>query len=242
MLIASVKRRIRRSQFEPGLIGLLVNPFYIARSGLLSALRRLSRHVTGRTLDVGCGQKPYRHLFASTEYIGLELDTPENRMCKQADYFYDGRTFPFDSGSFDSVVCSQVLEHVFEPSAFLSEIHRVLKPGGVLLLTVPFVWDEHEQPFDFARYSTFGLRYVLERAGFRVDVLEKSVADGRLLFQLANAMAYKRWRSVNRWRMLLITVVAMAPVNVMAVVFGKLVPASHDLYLDNVVVARKAVA
>ena len=63
----------------------------------------------------------------------------------EADYFYDGQSFPFKGGSFDVVLTNQVLEHVFNPDVFLSEIHRVLTPDGVLLLTVPFLWDEHEQ-------------------------------------------------------------------------------------------------
>ena len=58
-------------------------------------------------------------------------------------------------------MCNQVLEHVFNPDDFVREIARVLKPGGALLLTVPFVWNEHEQPYDYARYSSFGLRAFL---------------------------------------------------------------------------------
>ena len=67
---------------------------------------------------------------------------------KHADRSYDGKTFPFSDGEFDAVLTSEVLEHVFNPDEFLSEINRVLRDDGVLLLTVPFVWDEHEQPFD----------------------------------------------------------------------------------------------
>jgi SAM-dependent methyltransferase len=66
-----------------------------------------------------------------------------------------------------------VLEHVFNPDDFLNEVNRVLKPSGKLLLTVPFVWDEHEQPYDYARYSSFGLRSLLEKHGFSIVKHEK---------------------------------------------------------------------
>lgn len=231
--------RIRRSQFEPDWLGVLTNPFYFARAGLLDGIKELAPNVTGRTLDVGCGQKPYRHLFPSSEYIGLELDTEANRRGKRADVFYDGKTIPFPDGHFDSVISSQVFEHVFEPSRFLAEIFRVLKPGGCFVLTVPFVWDEHEQPYDFGRYSTFGLRHMLEGAGFKVEVLRKSMTDGRLLFQLANAMLFKRFASPNRWRTAAAILLTMAPLNVLGLTLGRLFPSGDDLYLDNIALARK---
>jgi SAM-dependent methyltransferase len=165
-----------KAQFHGSLAGLLLNPFYFARKGLHDNIRALSGELQGRLLDVVCGQKPYRHLFRCDEYVGLELDTPENRATKPADAYYDGKAFPFEDGSFDSVLANQVFEHVFNPGEFLGEIRRVLKPEGKLLLTVPFLWDEHEQPIDFARYSSFGLRHVLENNGFAVLELKKSVA------------------------------------------------------------------
>lgn len=136
-----------RQSFRPGLIGLVINPFYIARKGLFLAISELAPLVKGRVLDVGCGHKPYRDLFQCSEYIGLEVERAEKR---SADVFYDGHVIPYADASFDNVITNQVLEHVFEPDEFLSEIHRVLKPGGGILVTVPFVWDEHEQPFDYA--------------------------------------------------------------------------------------------
>ncbi|HLY96658.1 MAG TPA: class I SAM-dependent methyltransferase, partial [Sideroxyarcus sp.] len=147
---------------------------------------------------------------------------------------------PFQSREFDGIICNQVLEHVFEPDRFLQEMHRVLKPGGQLLLTVPFVWDEHEQPWDYARYSSFGLRSLLERNGFEVVVQEKTNADVRALFQLVNAYLYKvlwtRWSTLN----LLICAIVMAPFNILGALLHRLLPPNNDLYLDQVVLARKA--
>ena len=192
-----LKRYYRQQLSRPGLIGLFVNPFYFARRGLLQAVRDLSHAVRGRVLDVGCGSRPYESLFEVSKYVGLELDIPENRAADNADVYYDGLTFPFESNSFDAVVCNQVLEHVFEPDTFILEIARVLTSDGKLLLTVPFVWDEHEQPRDFCRYSSFGLTALLERNGFEVIELRKTMGDVRTIFQMLNAYLFKKTQTRN---------------------------------------------
>jgi len=167
-----------------------VNPFYFARAGLAKVIRRHASALSGRLLDIGCGSKPYQNLFHVEEYLGLDIDSEYSRKRGIADYFYDGNTFPVGTESFDSALCNQVLEHVFNPDAFLSEIYRVLKRDGKLLLTVPFVWDEHEQPSDYARYSSFGLKALLEKNGFRIIQHERIGADASILFQLINAYLY----------------------------------------------------
>jgi SAM-dependent methyltransferase len=237
-MIAKIKRYVMKQQYSPTFIGLWVNPFYHSRRELRKAVGRMAGEVNGKLLDVGCGSKPYRDLFHAGEYIGLEIDTPENRANKQADVYYDGTTFPFAVGEFDGVICNQVLEHVFEPDHFLREMHRVLKPEGKLLLTVPFVWDEHEQPWDYARYSSFGLRNLLEKNGFAILEMQKTNADVRTLFQLANAYLYKVLRT--RWSVLNlgICIAIMAPINILGVIFHKLLPDNPDLYLDHVVLAK----
>ncbi|MBI2516122.1 MAG: class I SAM-dependent methyltransferase [Opitutae bacterium] len=234
-----LRRWRKRQNFEPGRLGWLVNPFYFARRGLLAGLREFFPHLTGGVLDVGCGSKPYRAFIPAARYVGLEIDTPRTRADFSADVYYDGRTLPFSAGSFDAVLCSQVFEHVFTPDEFLREIHRVLRPGGCLLLAVPFAWDEHEQPYDFARYSSFGLAAQLERAGLVVEVQRKTVADSRVLFQLLNAYLYKITRTENRLLNWAATLLLMAPVNLLGIVSGWLLPANPDLYLDNIVLARK---
>lgn len=230
---------VLKQQYDPGFLGLWLNPFYHSRNGLKNAIRHMASRMSGRILDVGCGRKPYREMFRSNEYIGLEIDTAENRANKQADFFYDGCLFPFPDADFDGIVCNQVLEHIFAPDEFLGEINRVLKPDGLLLLTVPFVWDEHEQPWDYARYSSFGLKSLLEKNGFAVLEQQKINADVRVLFQLVNAYLYKvlwtRWSLVN----LLICIIVMAPFNILGVLLYKVLPANPDLYLDQVVLSRK---
>jgi SAM-dependent methyltransferase len=237
-MLDKIKKIIEDQYFNPGLLGLIVNPFYIARKGLYTNLSSLGQKITGKTLDVGCGTKPYEKLFNHSTYVGLEFDTGIDSEKKVAEFYYDGKTFPFNESEFDSVVTNQVLEHVFNPDEFLGEINRVLKTNGKLLLTVPFVWDEHEQPYDYARYSSFGLKGLLEKNGFEILDLRKSVNDYSVLVQLFNAYIYKITRQ-NIFIKNLTLILIIAPITIFGILISKLLPKNNDLYLDNIVLAKK---
>lgn len=239
-MLARLKAYFRRQQFQPGVGALFVNPFYFARKDLYRHISALAGNFHGKVLDIGCGQKPYQQVFHNVDrYLGLERDTETNRRTNKADYYYQGDHLPFADGEFDGVFCSQVLEHVFNPDQFMAEIARVLKTDGMLLLTVPFVWDEHEQPFDYARYSSFGLLHQVHKSGFNIIENHKTLADIRVLFQLLNAYLYKVLASRNKYLNLLLAVLLMAPVNLLGLLLYRLLPANPDLYLDNIILAKK---
>lgn len=239
-MIAKLKKYLRRQEFNPGFMGLFVNPFYFARRGLRRSVTTLAPYLRGRILDVGCGSKPYKDLFIFTEYIGIDIENPgHDHTNEDIDLFYDGKVFPLADNSFDAVITNQVFEHVFNPQEFLSEIHRVLKPGGNLLLTVPFVWDEHEQPYDYARYSSFGIRHVLENNGFKIISMIKSVNDFRVIFQLIILFLYKKMITKNHWINKLIILFLISPINILGLAVSLVLPSNSDLYLDNIVLAQK---
>ena len=237
-MISSLKTVIRKEQFEPGIFGLVINPFYIARKALLESIKELGDNISGKTLDVGCGTKPYEKYFKSSEYIGLEIETTVHREVSKADFFYDGTKFPFNNNEFDSIVTNQVFEHVFNADSFLNEINRVLKKNGILLLTVPFVWDEHEQPYDFARYSSFGIKSVLEKNGFEIIAHRKTVTNFGVIIQLINGYIYKMTVRNSLIRQI-VTVLVMFPLNVFGIILSKILPSNKDLYLDNIILAKK---
>jgi len=238
-MLTAIKAIYAEQMARPGFVGLFINPFYFARRELAAAVRELAPQLGGRVLDVGCGDRPYERLIPSREYVGLEIDTPQNRARAKADAYYDGGRFPFEDGAFDAVLCNQVLEHVFEPDAFVGEIARVLRGGGRLLLTVPFVWDEHEQPRDYGRYSSFGLAALLSRNGLRVLRQEKTAGDIRALFQLVNAYLYKVTVTRSAYLNLFATLLLMAPFNLLGSVLAWFLPRNADLFLDNVVLAER---
>jgi len=229
-----------RQQFTPNAWGLVVNPYYFARRGLYRGLAEFFPALHGRVLDVGCGRKPYRRLVPAAEYVGLELDTPELRGLGAADLYYSGGRFPVPDASFDAVICSQVLEHIFQPAEFLAEIRRVLRPGGKLLLTTPFAWDEHSQPYDFGRYSSFGLAHLLAESGFTTVAQRKTCPDARTLVQLTSGYVYKTLRTRHRPLNLLVQLALIAPVNVLGGLLAWVVPGNSDLFLDNIVLAEKS--
>lgn len=238
-MLKKLKQLYIDEQFNPKIIGLFINPFYFARKGLYKHVSELIRNLNGRVLDIGCGQKPYQNICNYEEYIGLEIDTPQNRQNKKADFFYNGVTMPFSDNYFDSIISNQVFEHVFNPNEFLRETNRVLKMDGVFLITVPFVWDEHEQPYDYARYSSFGLKHILNDNGFEIIEHRKSNNGLEVIFQLLNDYIYKITVTKNGYFNLIITLFLMAPVNIIGLLLSKLLPKNNDLYLDNIVLVKK---
>lgn len=190
-------------------------------------------------LDIGCGCKPYENICNADYYLGLEINTPVNRHNEKVDVLYDGHTMPFKDKSFDCLISNQVLEHIFNPDVFLKEVNRVTKTGGLFLLTVPFVWDEHEQPVDYARYSSFGLNHILNASGFYIVEHRKSNNGIEVIFQLINAYIYKTTLTKHVYINLLLTLIIMAPVNIIGLILSKILPKNDDLYLDNIVLAKK---
>ncbi len=121
----------------------------------------------GAIYDLGCGSAPYREFFTqyADSYIGI--DWAESYHDLKADIVADlNQPIPVESESADAVVCLSVLEHVYAPQTLLDEAHRILKPDGALVLEVPWQWWLHERPHDYFRYSPYGLRHLLGKAGF----------------------------------------------------------------------------
>lgn len=230
-----------RQLFQPNLLGIFTNPYFFARRSLYKMMKLQGASLGGRLLDIGCGSKPYQNLCAATEYVGMELDTPENRSSKNADIFYDGKSFPFPDASFDSVILNQVLEHVFEPDLLMKEISRVLKTSGKLLITVPFFWDEHEQPYDYARYTSFGLKYLVEKYRFEIQVQEKATVGALALLQLFTAQIFQSLSCRSNFWNLFVTAVITGPLNCVLYPFTLLFRGCGraDIFLDNFMVCRK---
>ncbi len=146
------------------------------KHSLVAALTRAAAGCPeGRWLDVGAGSGVHREVFAgrARPYVGLD-PAPRGPGVVPG----TGEALPFRDASFEVAVLSEVLEHVPAPEAVLAEARRVLRPGGRLLVTAPFVFYEHEAPRDFQRFTRHGLRALLERSGF--EVLELGTVCGPL--------------------------------------------------------------
>jgi SAM-dependent methyltransferase len=141
-------------------------PEWVIQREIAAHVRQSLREVgRGRLLDVGCGEKPYfvYRPAAVADWIGF--DVPENAGAEVHGYAED---LPFEGATFDTALCTEVLEHVEEPETVLREIARVLKPGGCVVLTTPLYWPLHEEPYDFFRFTPYGLRHLFGKAGFEI--------------------------------------------------------------------------
>ncbi len=124
-------------------------------------------------LDAGAGEGKYYDELRHTHYVGVDLSVGDEAWdYGNLDAVSDLMRLAFCKAAFDAAVCTQVLEHVTEPSQVLAELYRVLKPGGKLFLSAPQSWYQHQKPCDYYRYTSFGLRYLLEKAGFQVASIE----------------------------------------------------------------------
>ncbi|HET6254270.1 MAG TPA: class I SAM-dependent methyltransferase [Puia sp.] len=230
---------LRRQSFQPGLPGLFLNPFFFIRRNLFLNIRRTAPLLKGRLLDFGCGRKPYENLFTVSEYVGLDLEqTGHDHRNSKVDVFYDGKHIPFPDGSFDALFCGEVLEHVFDPELVLPEMRRVLKPDATALMTVPFCWNEHEVPFDYARYSTFGIKYLLEQHGFEVLEVRRSGNFVQVNFQLWALYFFELFRGLGTAGKLL-SMIFIIPINIGGSLLRMLLPKNDSLYFNSIITAKR---
>jgi len=174
----------------------------------LAVRRAFQRYLFGAVMDLGCGVMPYRELLPErvTLYHGLDRFPLSDEVSLVGDI---QNLAMISSESYDSVVCLEVLEHVPEPAAALAEIARILRPGGILVLSVPHLSRLHEVPLDFYRYTEYGLRHLLNKYG--LEVIEIQDRGGLFTFLGHQASTFllgvvwnNRWlRSIacllNRW-------------------------------------------
>jgi len=155
---------------------------------------------SGCVLDVGAGQSPWKELIPSgVKYVGIDTYSANKFGMKQRPdiTYYDSGHIPYEDGYFDYVLCTEVLEHVADPLSFLFELRRVLRKDGTLILTVPWSARLHHLPYDYGRFTSFGLVYLLKKAGFNVIVNEErgndlAVIANKLLVVLIRLLRPKR--------------------------------------------------
>ncbi len=240
-MINSLKTFIQREKFLPTYLSILINPLYIIRTGLKRGIAHYAPRISGNVLDFGCGSKPYESFFAHVvSYTGVDIEVSgHNHIDSKVDVYYDGKTLPFPDHHFDAVVCFEVFEHVFNLDEVLAEIGRVLKPGGQLLISIPFAWDEHEVPYDFARYTSFGITHILNRAHFEHVEIIKTTTSFLAISQVF--IAYVSQRVLPRSAILraFCQLIIVFPLMVMMLVLNKIFPKRYEYYSNLVVLAKK---
>lgn len=117
----------------------------------------------GYTLDLGCSGSKYANFFPNR--IGLDIEDKTG-----VDVVGDAHDIPFADDAFDNILCTELLEHTHSPHVVVDEMHRVLKPGGKLILTTRFIYPLHGAPHDYFRFTKYGLQYLFRK--WRIDELE----------------------------------------------------------------------
>jgi len=229
-----------KQAFTPSFMGIFINPAYFVRDGRYKKILSNKKYLKGKLLDFGCGKKPYSELFDVNEYVGLDIKkSGHSHDDEQIDIFYNGKTIPFNNNYFDSIFSSEVFEHIFNLDEIIKELYRVIKPGGYMLITLPFVWEEHEAPYDFARYTQFGIRYLLKKGGFKIIKIEQTTNYIETIFQMWNIYVYQNLIPNNRFAKLFLTPILIAPITVLGMTLSKLLPIDKKFYHNNIILVKK---
>lgn len=243
-MINHIKTAFRQEPYLTTPLSLVTSPLYFIRRGLYTSILRFAPRIEGDLLDFGCGSKPYQSLFNhAATYIGVDIEqSGHDHTTSRVDVFYNGKDLPFEDNHFDATIAFEVFEHIFNIDEVIVEIKRVLKPGGKMLLSIPFAWDEHEVPYDFARYTSYGIQSILERNGFEVLEIEKTTTYVRTIGQmltayLAQHAAPKNWYLSKAFQLLFIF-----PLNLLILILDGILPTSYDYFCNSVVLARKRTA
>ncbi len=153
----------------------------------------LKNNATGYLLDIGCGNKPYEEFYKpyTSKQIGCDIvQSDANRV----DVLCPATALNFEDTIFDTAFCTQVLEHVYDHHSLVKEANRVLKPGGKLILTVPFCWELHEEPYDFFRLTKHGLKELFEENNFKVLSIKSNGGKWAATFQMFINTVYSTFR------------------------------------------------
>ena len=142
-------------------------------------------------LDAGAGESIYKKFFSHCNYKAIDLAVGESRWnYANLDYVGFLHEMPIENEMFDAVLCTQVLEHLEWPRESVKEMHRVIKPGGKLYMTVPMAQNEHQVPYDFFRYTSYGLESICKHAGFNdIKITPFGGLWVRWAFELPRAMS-----------------------------------------------------
>ncbi len=238
--LEDLRKRTTEQTFAPELLGVLLNPACIIRRGLYTAIAEFAPKIRGHVLDFGCGSKPYEHLFSVAEsYLGVDIEVSgHTHSDSKIDVFYDGKSLPFENGRFDAVVSFEVFEHIFNLDEVLTEIWRVMRQSGYLLISLPFAWEEHEIPYDCARYTSYGISRILECHGFEMVSIRKTTTYVLAIFQLIAAYI-SRVLPTNRFLRLTGQLGLIFPCTIIGYFLNSIFPKRYEYFCGCVVLAQK---
>jgi len=195
----------------------------VSRWDVTAYMAEVAQQIPPNTLvlDAGAGDCRYRPLFTGRRYVGIDAAVGKRLQYGGLDVLGSLDTLPFRDEAFDAALCMNVLEHVRRPEACLREIHRVLKPEAVVYVMVPLFARVHQAPHDYFRYTSFGIRYLLERTGFTVESVQPVGGYFRVLANFLSRASGYLFPRERAWALR----VLLSPIELLAkVMFSLVVP------------------
>ena len=230
-----------KQRFFPNWISIFINPFFYPRLSLLRIMKKYAPLLKGELLDFGCGSKPYESLFVNvSKYTGVDIENESHDHSNEnIDFYYDGTTLPFADESFDSLLSSEVFEHVPHLEHTMKELTRVLKKGGQILITVPFSFPEHEMPHDYRRLTYGGVQQILLDHGLEIKSFQKYGSYSKVVFQLIIMYIHDFIYVKNKYVNLILNLIFIFPIQLISALFSLITIPNRSLYFGTVVLAQK---
>ncbi len=200
-----MRQRNERMRYVVNFTGIEKRQFYknegkLATHPIIKFIDKYSNRCHGKLVDIGCGNKPYLKYFSLIdEYIGVDV------VNGGADIISNAKSLPIEGDSIDVVLCNQLIEHDPEPDKIIAEIYRILKEGGILILSAPQMGRLHGEPNDYYRYTKWGLKYLLKKNCMKVEVIESHggifrAIGSHLNFFIIDFFGKTKWvRSILRY-------------------------------------------
>ncbi|MDM8561059.1 class I SAM-dependent methyltransferase [Candidatus Parabeggiatoa sp. HSG14] len=191
MFYRNIKKTLAKIRHTP------LHPQWIVYRNEHQYHSQIGEQVTGTVLDIGCADQHIKKYIQNSNYIGLDYyQTATHWYGTQPDVYGDAQTLPFADNSMDTVLLLDVLEHLPHPKDCISEIARVLKPTGLLVLQVPFIYPIHDAPLDFQRWTQYGLEQLVSKYGFTTRqkiTIGKPLETAGLLLNIAISKTILNW-------------------------------------------------
>ncbi len=161
--------------------------YIIASTQIKYYQKAIKKHATGYLLDCGCGDVPYYGIYKDSIVDSYCVDweySPQQQV--HVDQFVNLNEKLNINKTFDTIILSDVLEHIAEPEQLLQELNTVMNPGAKLLIMVPFMYRLHEEPHDYYRYTEHAIKHLLKKANFELIELESYGGIVDVIFDLLN--------------------------------------------------------
>lgn len=240
-MISKLKNKIlEKNFFMPEWYSIFINPYFTIRRPLYINIKKWAKSIDKdkKILDVGCGLKPYKKLFYGNEYIGIDIKGGgHDDQAKVVHKFFDGQNIPYEDNKFDALICTEVLEHSEDPDKLLAECNRVLKKNGQIYISMPFVYPEHETPFDFRRYTQYGHKQILKKNNFEIENIKNTTGVFRVCGQLISAYIFESAPKSTILKLIL-NFIILAPLQLIFILLDFIFK-NDKISLNYIVIANK---